>query len=297
MSYTPTAWQTGDTITAEKLNNMESGIEAADNVAVVTVTGTSNNFTVSHKPAQVDAAIQAGKSVQAIVNGSTASVYAYPGQLQIVKTAIGNEAVTRSFSLTSNYADGSWTSWIPNATVEFPNADLVMSISAGDGLKVLTVSTDDLPEWNTSELVIGLDGNLASLINGAYQAAYLNGEAHLATQLPSEYFDTIGAVLITALGYYNKGRGVIFAGLKNATNSDKWELSSFVIDEPNGDEYPQYTLTFCGGLMPQTERTDGVVSGFYTYNTTITIYAEFENNDCTLAAVSAHVKKETATVV
>ena len=28
MSYTPTNWQTGDTITAEKLNNMESGIEA-----------------------------------------------------------------------------------------------------------------------------------------------------------------------------------------------------------------------------------------------------------------------------
>ena len=28
MSYTPTTWQTGDTITAEKLNNMESGISA-----------------------------------------------------------------------------------------------------------------------------------------------------------------------------------------------------------------------------------------------------------------------------
>lgn len=28
MSYTPTNWQTGDTITAEKLNNMEGGIEA-----------------------------------------------------------------------------------------------------------------------------------------------------------------------------------------------------------------------------------------------------------------------------
>jgi hypothetical protein len=30
MSYTPTTWQTGDTITAEKLNNMESGIAAAN---------------------------------------------------------------------------------------------------------------------------------------------------------------------------------------------------------------------------------------------------------------------------
>lgn len=29
MSYTPTTWQTGDTITAEALNNMESGIAGA----------------------------------------------------------------------------------------------------------------------------------------------------------------------------------------------------------------------------------------------------------------------------
>ncbi len=29
MSYTPTEWNTGDTITAEKLNNMEQGIASA----------------------------------------------------------------------------------------------------------------------------------------------------------------------------------------------------------------------------------------------------------------------------
>ena len=32
MSYSPTAWETGDTITAEKLNKMEGGIEAASAV-------------------------------------------------------------------------------------------------------------------------------------------------------------------------------------------------------------------------------------------------------------------------
>lgn len=31
MSYTPTEWKTGDVITAEKLNNMESGIVAGQN--------------------------------------------------------------------------------------------------------------------------------------------------------------------------------------------------------------------------------------------------------------------------
>lgn len=34
MSYTPTTWQTGDTITAENLNKMERGIEAASSGGV-----------------------------------------------------------------------------------------------------------------------------------------------------------------------------------------------------------------------------------------------------------------------
>lgn len=44
MSYTPTNWQTGDTVTAEKLNNMESGIAAAVNPFVVTLTPTAQDF-------------------------------------------------------------------------------------------------------------------------------------------------------------------------------------------------------------------------------------------------------------
>lgn len=43
MSYTPTNWQNGDTITAEKLNKMESGISANDTMNepfVVTLTPT-----------------------------------------------------------------------------------------------------------------------------------------------------------------------------------------------------------------------------------------------------------------
>ena len=36
MSYTPTQWQTGDTITAEKLNNMENGIASAPHTPIDT---------------------------------------------------------------------------------------------------------------------------------------------------------------------------------------------------------------------------------------------------------------------
>ena len=35
MTYTPNTWATGDTITAEKLNNMEQGIANAGNVLIV----------------------------------------------------------------------------------------------------------------------------------------------------------------------------------------------------------------------------------------------------------------------
>lgn len=47
MSYTPTNWQTGDTITAEKLNKIESGIE--DAVMVVNVTQQSGVGYVADK--------------------------------------------------------------------------------------------------------------------------------------------------------------------------------------------------------------------------------------------------------
>lgn len=36
MSYTPTEWKNGDTITAEKLNKIEEGIEGASGVLIVT---------------------------------------------------------------------------------------------------------------------------------------------------------------------------------------------------------------------------------------------------------------------
>lgn len=44
MAYTPTNWQNGDTITAEKLNKMEGGIESANAPFIVTLTPTEPDF-------------------------------------------------------------------------------------------------------------------------------------------------------------------------------------------------------------------------------------------------------------
>ena len=35
MAYTKTVWQTGDTVTAEKLNNLENGVASANDVVVI----------------------------------------------------------------------------------------------------------------------------------------------------------------------------------------------------------------------------------------------------------------------
>ena len=44
MSYTPTNWATGDTVTAEKLNKMEQGIENAADPFIVMLTPTAQNY-------------------------------------------------------------------------------------------------------------------------------------------------------------------------------------------------------------------------------------------------------------
>ena len=50
MSYTPTTWVTGDVITAEKLNNMESGIAEDGDVFIIHATGVASYGSVETTP-------------------------------------------------------------------------------------------------------------------------------------------------------------------------------------------------------------------------------------------------------
>lgn len=65
MSYTPTNWQTGGTITAEKLNNMEGGIENANNPFIVNCTPTAADYSgvMDKTVAEIDAAYRAGRRI------------------------------------------------------------------------------------------------------------------------------------------------------------------------------------------------------------------------------------------
>lgn len=66
MSYTPTNWQTGDTITAEKLNKMESGIENANEPFIITFTPTWHDYsgTMDKTVGEINAAYEAGKKIR-----------------------------------------------------------------------------------------------------------------------------------------------------------------------------------------------------------------------------------------
>lgn len=65
MSYTPTNWQAGDTITAEKLNNMENGIENANNPFLVTLTPTAQDYsgTMDKTVAEINEAYESGRKI------------------------------------------------------------------------------------------------------------------------------------------------------------------------------------------------------------------------------------------
>lgn len=62
MAYVKTTWQTGDVITAEKLNNMEGGIEAHDSIIILGVYD-ADTITFDISAADMFSAIEAGKKV------------------------------------------------------------------------------------------------------------------------------------------------------------------------------------------------------------------------------------------
>ena len=65
MSYTPTNWQTGDTVTAERLNKMESGIQTAVDPFIVTLTPTAQDYSgiMDKTLSEIQTAYNVGKNI------------------------------------------------------------------------------------------------------------------------------------------------------------------------------------------------------------------------------------------
>lgn len=94
MPYVKTTWETGDVITAGKLNNMEGGIEAANAVPFkyITATYADGAFTVSDTYANTKATYLAGAIIfcNIIANGAivaTCLVTAYDESIDCIYLA------------------------------------------------------------------------------------------------------------------------------------------------------------------------------------------------------------------
>lgn len=72
MAYEKTTWTSGDVITAEKLNNMEDGIENASDGNAFVVTISQHEFggtaTADKTYAEIEEAFQQGRDVRGILN-------------------------------------------------------------------------------------------------------------------------------------------------------------------------------------------------------------------------------------
>lgn len=106
MAYTPTEWETGDVITAEKLNKAESGI-AANSVLDVTVTKEDAAYVADTEFADVCAAIEAGQDVrliyvQAAVGPLPEMRYIY----NLTKYIIASESITTIFFIAADLNGG-----------------------------------------------------------------------------------------------------------------------------------------------------------------------------------------------
>lgn len=75
MAYVKTVWATGDVITAEKLNNMENGIESASNVLTTEIVLSDNapvRFDMTYN--EIKSAMQAKKPIF-VIHSANPGVY------------------------------------------------------------------------------------------------------------------------------------------------------------------------------------------------------------------------------
>lgn len=116
MSYTPTVWNTGDTITAEKLNKLENGVASGGGIFIVPVTATipdDNPYSTDVAFADVQNAAINGNvlvyCIRTIVNGEFSKIESvfgvYDAELQEVYIDVETGSLIHSSSGIT--ADGS----------------------------------------------------------------------------------------------------------------------------------------------------------------------------------------------
>ncbi len=259
MSYTPTNWQTGDIITAPKLNNMETGIVNAssggDVIAVLAFTynDTTHEVTASMTPDEVRAARGAGKIVLA-----TSSTTGYSsGQMfcGYLKNIPYTDRLVAVFP--SGYQTGTGQSY-----VEFDDGWYRTSAWTFDVSAAASVDANAIPEGKTLGIAFGdgvmswltfndqldFQGGLGPLFSAVNNALAQTDEVTFGIELSGSMLETAAGAAHYALRSMYSGRSII---LDNVTGyGEHYQLSAAISSEYSEKCSWTGSVLVTGGFTP-----------------------------------------------
>lgn len=98
MAYTPNTWATGDTITAQKLNNMEQGIANAGGAVIVGYTFSSGSITFDKTWQELYDSMAAGSACVATFDPEDFGAYYWPTVAAVI-TGLTNDSGNYGFEI------------------------------------------------------------------------------------------------------------------------------------------------------------------------------------------------------
>ena len=106
MTYTPNTWATGDTITAAKLNNMESGISNASLIVPIFSGEVDEVITCDLPYSTVETAALGGKCIYALLNGEMFQFYSVTEDISVEFANVYIDSASASMSWVTYNSDG-----------------------------------------------------------------------------------------------------------------------------------------------------------------------------------------------
>ena len=263
MSYTPTNWQTGDTITAEKLNNMESGIAKSavyDMLVTATVTSDSigiRSVSVDKTASEVSVAVSLGRNVGMLFvvvpyNGTPWSAFASYSLLSGLPTWTASVSGLNVSSSTT-VSEDSVCLQIFGSTWQllyagFPNpaVSMVYDYSAPPSGKLFGIAPEDgLFGWQSPCYEIELGDTLEQLMTAALLQAG-SGNATITTELDSATAAILYGICMTTHKYMSAGWGVFLSYEQADTYATAVATSETVKGPTSG--VTERSATFSGRL-------------------------------------------------
>lgn len=304
MNYEPTNWQSGDTVTAEKLNHIEQGIVGGGGV-VVTAEYRQGEITYDVTAEEAYEALKSGKRV--VVKYATVNISDESLTVRSIATPVfftftpgANEvAYFVSPTITSDanisfyiYVGSDGLSW-GNTLSKFSPAMILNYSELYGGKVIMRDKNDNTFELRTINEVVPFGNLMEPLMQAAILGAENAKTSYSAVFSEDSTADTLYGLLETTADWMNLGR--------NTTVS--YEL---------GDYYGMLTCTsmsansnelyasFSGFLPGGVDGSGSSISNIALYPVTVDLYArEYESNGETVhtAEGTVCVEKITSTIV